>query len=311
MSLPPFVDDLLRTANADTLQEWLGIPRDYSAVDGLAAVGKKIHWAQAQMNNPRHETQARIVLRYKAQLKELIELGAASSSAIDPVMEPPGPDAELAIKLYWEGLQLAGDLQTEERWHKLRHHAQEIGVDEAHLQTLLEDPQSVNDLASAISEIRQDARISPRELEQALAEARNAKDALSRLEGLKKPTPAPDEVHKRELLDTLRGLLLAQVVTEGSKDSLVRTAGRRGLAPMRARVIVDVSLRAWKAFRTHQASPHRFLDVDVSADKETTHRAYRKAREALVRQGLSWERMEEVAITDAAWACISSQSTIH
>lgn len=311
LSLPPFVTDLLREARVASLQEWLSLPRSYSAVDGLAAVGKKVRWAQAQMNNPRHEGQARIVLRNKAQLKELIELGAASSSAIDPMLPEPGPDAEIALKAYWEGLQLAGDMQTEERWRKIRRHAKDIGVDESHLESLLGDPQSVQDLADAISEIRQDARISPRELESALAEARDAKDALGRLQSLKRRTPDPNTVHKRELLDTLRGLLLQQVVTSSSQESLVRTATRRGLSPVRARNIVRISLSAWKAFCLHQASPHRVIGVSSTAEKERVRRSYRKLRESLLVQELTWERMETVAKADAAWAAIASQRTIH
>lgn len=311
MSLPPFVTDLLREARVGSLQEWLDIERSYSAVDGLAAVGKKIRWAQSQMNNPRHEGQARIVLRNKARLKELIELGASSSSAIDPMLPEPGPDAELALKAYWEGLQLAGDMHTEERWQKIRRHAKEIGVEESHLESLLGDRQSVQDLADAISEVRQDARISPRELERALAEARDAKDALGRLQKLKRHTPDPNTTHKRELLDTLRGLLLQQVVTSSSQESLVRTATRRGLSPVRARSLVRASLNAWKVFCSHEASPHRVIGVASTASKERIRRTYRKLREGLLVQELTWERMEHIAKADAAWAAIASQRTIH
>jgi hypothetical protein len=311
LTLPPFVTDLLREAREDSLQEWLGIEREYTAVDGLAAVGKKVRWAQSQMNNPRHEAQARIVLRKKAQIKELIELGAANSSAIDPMLQKPSPDADIALRAYWEGLQLAGDLHSEERWHKIRHHAKEIGVDESHLESLLGDPQRVQELADAISEIRQDARISPRDLERALAEAHDAKDALGRLKGLKRHTPGPNNTHKRELLDTLRGLLLQQIVSPSSQESLVRTATRRGLSPVRSRSLIQSSLNAWKVFRSKQASPHRVIGVAGTANTERARRTYRKLREGLLLQPLTWEHMEHIARADAAWAAIANQRSIH
>lgn len=303
------LDQLLDLSDTRSLAEWLDLPERYAAVDGLAAFGRKARWAQASLNNPRHERQARFVLRNKAALRELVERHAGSTSALapPPPQALPALQTEESIKAYWEGLKLAGDLGTEERWHKLTDHARELGVDEQRLQGLMGDPQAIRDLADAISEVRGDPRVAPHALEHALAQAQDARDALQRLRALQNP-PKPDQAHRRDLLDGLRGLLLQDALTHSTKDALIRTATRRGLSPVRARGLIQRTVNAWYSFRTGQSNPYRSLGVASTADRERVRSAYRRIRQGLVIQELSWERMEDIARADAAWAVVNRRA---
>lgn len=300
------LEQLSDLTGARSVAEWLELPEVYAAVDGLAALGRKTRWAQAALNNPRHERQARWVLRNKAALRELVETQAGSSSALAPPPPQAMPDlqTEEAIKAYWEGLKLAGDLQTEERWNKLTDHARDLGMDEEGVRGLLGDPQAIRDLADAISEIRGDVRVPPSAMEQALAQANDARDALKRLRALQNP-PKPDQAHRRDLLDGLRGLLLQDALTHSTKDALIRTAQKRGLSPVRARSLIQAAVNAWYSYRTGQANPYRVLGVASTADKERARKAYRRTRQGLMVQDLSWERMQDIAKADAAWAVVA------
>jgi hypothetical protein len=122
-SIQAFLDEVGKPG----LREYLRLEPGSGAAEASAAVRKRKRWAQAQLANPRYESEARFVLRNQHLMERVLLVPEARETA----------DAHAKqLRAFWMGLTLAG-LAWSERLQRTRGESQRLGVPPARVEELL------------------------------------------------------------------------------------------------------------------------------------------------------------------------------
>ncbi|MCB9797236.1 MAG: hypothetical protein H6741_31495 [Alphaproteobacteria bacterium] len=334
------IAEFLNKVGFGSLFEYFDLATTADAEEVRGAMERRRRWAQSQQSNPKHQEEARWLIRNQALVRMvLLERRAAYLRQLE--RRRLSKNLEV-LSLFARGAMATGVL-TDAAEQAVLNEAKALGVPEAYAQRLVlklseemkvtrqasagnagRDRMVVESLIVTVREVIAQGTLSADQVNAILAEGkrrgldeqairavleqaaqRGAAKGESNAGAKQDPLDAQlksDAI--REIVDTVRGAMLQGILGMSTIRSVQRRGVQLGLDARTVELLVAEATRAGEQAMRGELDPYAVFNVSPTADHDTLREAYQRMRQWALGLPTQGEAYRACVLLDMAWTLV-------